>query len=76
MLTAMNREEGDIASFFVEDLGLALAPKMCLDQSHTFEEVKKRYAFTVGKKKWTSRFQVLQGIFVQSFAPKFEELTA
>ena len=51
MLTAMNREEGDIASFFVEDLGLALAPKMCLDQSQTFEEVKYWWEFTVGRKK-------------------------
>ena len=42
-------EEGDIASFFVMDLGLALAPKMCLDQSQAFNEVNNRQAFTVRK---------------------------
>ena len=30
---------GDIASVFVQGLGLALAPKMCPDQSQTFKEV-------------------------------------
>ena len=30
-------------SFFVKDLGLALAPKMCPDQSQTFKEVNNRY---------------------------------
>ena len=70
-------KEGDIASFFVKDLGLALAPKMCPDQSQAFKEVNNREAFTGRKKKkmahfffWTSRFQVLQGMFVQSFAQK------
>ena len=44
-------EEGDIASFFVKDLGLALAPKMCPDQSQAFKEVNNSQAFTVGGKK-------------------------
>ena len=44
-------EEGDIASFFVEDLGLALAPKRCPDQSQAFKEVNNSEAFTVGRKK-------------------------
>ena len=65
-------------------LGLALAPKMCPDQSQTFKEVNNRYLVGVycRKKKmtrfffWTSRFQVLQGMFVQSFGQKIEELTA
>ena len=75
-------EEGDIAIFFAKDLGLALAPKMCPDQSQAFKKVNNSQAFTVGRKKkdplffWTSRFQVLQGMFVQSFAQVFEELTA
>ena len=30
-------EEGDIGRFFVKDLGLALAPKMCPDQSQAFK---------------------------------------
>ena len=38
-------EEGDIASFFVEGLGLALAPKTCPDQSQAFEEVNSSQAF-------------------------------
>ena len=33
--------EGDLASFFVKDLGLALAPKMCPEQLQTV--AKKRY---------------------------------
>ena len=32
-------EDGDITSFFVDDLGLALAPSMCPDQSQAFGEV-------------------------------------
>ena len=44
-------EEGDTASFFVKDLGLALAPKMCPDQSQAFKEVNNSRAFTVGRKK-------------------------
>ena len=68
------------ASFFVKDLGLALAPKMCPDQSQAFKEVNNSQAFTVGRKKtfflWRRRFQVLQGMFVQSFAQIFEELAA
>ena len=68
-----------------KDLGLALAPKMCPDQSQAFKEVKEVIvvkAFFVGRRKmnhlffWTSRFQVLQAMFVQIFAQIFEELTA
>ena len=62
-------EERDIASFFVEDLGLALAPKFCPHRSQALKYVNNRQAFT-------SRFQVLQGMFLQSFAQIFEELTA
>ena len=62
---------------------MALAPKMCPDKSQAFKEVSSSQAVTVGSKKsepifffWTSRFQVLQGMFAQSFAQIFEELTA
>ena len=56
-----------IASFFVQDLGLALAPKMCPDQSQAFKEVDNSEAFTVGRKRnGTRRFEVLQRMFVQS----------
>ena len=75
--------EGDIAIFFVKDLGLALAPKMCPNQSQTFKRSNiDRHLTAVGRKKMshffflTSRFQVLQGMFVESFAQKIEELTA
>ena len=51
MLTAINSGRGDIASFFVRDLGLALSPKMCPDQSQAFKEVNNSQAFTVGGKK-------------------------
>ena len=44
-------EEGGITTFFVKDLGLALAPKMRPDQSQTFKEVNNSPAFTVGRKK-------------------------
>ena len=43
-------EEGDTVSFFVKDLGLALAPKTCPDQSQAFKEVNISQAFTAGKK--------------------------
>ena len=43
-------EEGDRASFFVKDIGPALAPKMCPDLSQAFEEVNNSQAFTLGKK--------------------------
>ena len=33
-------EEGNIASFFYGDLGLALASKMCPDQSQAFQKVR------------------------------------
>ena len=54
-------EEGDKASFFVKDLGLVLAPKMCPDQSQAFKEVKNSQAFTVGRKKNTPFFEPLPG---------------
>ena len=55
MLTAMNSgEKGDIAIFFlVKALGLALAPKMCPDQSQAFKEVHIIQVFAVGTKKNT-----------------------
>ena len=40
-------DEGNIASFLVENLGLALAPKMCPDQSQAFKEINNSQAFTV-----------------------------
>ena len=72
-------EEGNIASLFVKGLGLAQAPKMCPDQSQAFKEVNNSQEGKTKKKTFffgTSRFQVLQGMFVQSFAQIFEELTA
>ena len=74
-------EEVDIAVLFVEDLGLALAPEICPDQSQTFKEVTYWLTFTVGREKisfflCTGPLEVLQGKFVQSFAQKIEELTA
>ena len=38
-------------TFFVKDLGLALAPTMCPDQSQAVKEVNNSQAFTVGRKK-------------------------
>ena len=49
-------EEGDIASFFVKDLGLALAPKMYPDQSQAFKEVNNSQAFAIGRKEWPILF--------------------
>ena len=66
-------EEGDTASFLIKDpdVALGLAPKMCPTQSRAFYEVNNSQAFTVGRTQftplfWTSRFQVLQGMFKQS----------
>ena len=42
-------EEGDTANSFDKDLALALAPKMCPDQSQAFIEVNNSQAFTVGR---------------------------
>ena len=39
-----------VVSLFVKNLELALAPKMCPDQSQAFEEVNNSQAFTVGRK--------------------------
>ena len=44
-------EEGDTANSFDKDLALALAPKMCPDQSQAFKKVNNSQAFTVGRKK-------------------------
>ena len=73
-------EEGDIFGCFVKDVGLALPPKMRAYQSQALKEVKIRKAFTAGRENmaisfWTSRFQVLQGMFVR-FPQILEERTA
>ena len=52
MVTAMNSGRGWHNQFFVKDLGLVLALKMCPDQSQAFEGVN----FTVGRKKTTPYF--------------------
>ena len=41
-------KEGDIATFFVKDLGLALAQITCPNQSQAFKEVNNSQAFAVG----------------------------
>ena len=84
-------EEGDIASFFVKDLGLALAPKMCPDQSQAFKEVNNSnaftvgqafkdvdnsHAFTVGRNKWTHVFLDQPLAGAPRHVCTFEELTA
>ena len=56
MLTAMNSGRGWHSQFFVKDLGLELAPKMCPDESQSFKEFKNSQAFTVGSKKMTLVF--------------------
>ena len=38
-----------VSIFFAEDLGLALAPKMCPDQSQAFKDVGNSQAFTVSR---------------------------
>ena len=56
MLTATNSGSGGQGQFFVKDLGLALAPKMCPEQSQAFEKVNSSQAFTAGRKKITYYF--------------------
>ena len=71
-----------MASFFVKGLGLALATKMCPDQSQAFKEVNNGQAFTVGRKENDPFFsgraasRCSKAMFVQSFAQIFVELTA
>ena len=48
----MNSVRGRQSVFFVKDLGLALALKMCPEQSQALNEVNNSQAFTVGRKKW------------------------
>ena len=67
MLTAMNSGRGWPSQFFVKDQRLALAPKVCPEQSQPLKEVNNGHAIT---------FQAFQGMFVQGFAQIFEELTA
>ena len=55
--------------FLLKDLGLALAPQMCPDQSQAFKEVNN-------SQSGVYRFQVLQGMFAQNLAQIFGELTA
>ena len=57
-------EEGDIASFSIKDLGLALTSKMCPDQSQAFKEVSNSQVFDVGRSKNTS-------FFFERAAPRF-----
>ena len=72
-------EEGDVASLFVKDLGLALAPNM--SRPITDLQRGQQWIGIYCRKKegslcfWTSRFQVIQCMFVRGFAPKIEELT-
>ena len=72
------------ASLFVEDLGLAIAPKVWPDQSQAFKDINNGQAFTVGKKKImnfiseraASRYnEPLPGAprYVQSLTQIFEE---
>ena len=75
-------EEGDVATFFVQDLGLALAAKTCPHRPQAFKTVNNGQAFPWEEKFdfpvfiWTSRFQVPQGNPTKSFAQMFEHVTA
>ena len=77
MLTAMNSVRGRQSVFFVKDLGLALALKMCPDQPQAFEEVNKSQAFTVVGRMIFTHFFLNESVpgaprhVVQSFAQIF-----
>ena len=49
-------EEGDIARFFVQGLGLALVAKTCPNRSHAFKKVNNNQAFLYVKRRsnWRS----------------------
>ena len=73
-------EEGDIDNLLVKDLGLALSPK-CVPTNHRPSKRSIIVRHLAYEKKWpmfiwTSRLQVLQGMFVKRFATMFEGLTA
>ena len=51
MLTVKESERGERSHFLVKDLGLALARKMCPDQSQAFKGVNHGQANTVGEKE-------------------------
>ena len=78
MLTVKESERGERSHFLVKDLGLALARKMCPDQSQAFKGVNHSQANTVGEKKMACllflprRFQVLQGMLVENLGQTFE----
>ena len=46
----------NIASILVKDLGLALAPNMCPDQSQAFKEVNNSQAFQEEENLYISHF--------------------
>ena len=67
-----------MASFFVKGLGLALATKMCPDQSQAFKEVNNSQAFIVGREKKRPIFfldETLPGV-PRHVCTQFRELTA
>ena len=55
-------EEGDIASFVVQDLGLTLAAKTCPDQSQAFERsimvgrFRRKKSFLLFSERASSRY--------------------
>ena len=57
-----------IQTFSVKNLGLALAPKMCADQSQAFKKVKNSQAFTVYRCSKACSHKTLAQIFEQMTA--------
>ena len=73
-------EEGDIAGFFCQENRTDASAENVSGPTTGLRRGQKQSGVSVGRKYLspiffrTSRFQVLQGMFVQSFAQMFEEL--
>ena len=74
-------EEGDMVTFFLRDVGLALVAKTCPHRPQAFKRsimvrrFRRKSALNIYVYIWTRQLHVLQGISVKSFTQKFEDLT-
>ena len=75
-------EEGGMACFFCQGPRTGASAENVSPTNHRPSNRSNIDRYLLQEKKmshfffWTSRFQVLQGMFVQNFAKKFEELNA
>ena len=73
MLTDMNSGRGWHSQFFVKDLGLALARKMCPDQSQAFQEVDNVRIFSMLFSSGRDTFMCSKACFVQNVSRQYSK---